>query len=212
MGNLTVNGVNVNAMHIRELQEGVNQNQLAQAIDGDGLDSLVYKDPENGKFYIAYGDNMDFSSLQNRGPGDRTHATLNGKAVEVKLFENEVNNFGEGAMEALKLGKTVAVGAGKFAANNGLEIVGAGMTLGMFARMGGAKVASTAGQSFMSKVGTWAFGPAKDLTVQAGKGFGKAAAYGAIAVVGAAAVGTVGYGIYGEARKQDDTRIKSITK
>ncbi|MBT9546994.1 MAG: hypothetical protein IV090_16510 [Candidatus Sericytochromatia bacterium] len=212
MGNLTVNGVNVNAMHIRELQEGVNQNQLAKAIDGDGLDSLVYKDPENGKFYIAYGDNMDFSSLQNRGPGDRTHATLNGKAVEVKLFENEVNNFGEGAMEALKLGKTVAVGAGKFAANNGLEIVGAGMTLGMFARMGGAKVASTAGQSFMSKVGTWAFGPAKDLTVQAGKGFGKAAAYGAAAVVVTAAVGTVGYGIYGEARKQDDTRIKSITK
>lgn len=40
----------------------------------------------------------------------------------------------------------------------------------------------------MSKVGTWAFGPAKDLTVQAGKGFGKAATYGAIAVAGAAVV------------------------
>lgn len=212
MGNLIVNGVNVRAQYIRELQEGVTQEQLARAIDGDGYDSLVYKDPENGKFYIAYGDNMDFSSLQNRGPGDRTHATLNGRVIEVKLFENEVNSAGEGALEALKLGKTVAIGAGKMAINNGIEIVGAGMTLGMFARMGGAKVASTAGQSFLSKVGTWAFGPAKPLVADAGKGFGKAVKWGAIAVAGAAVVGTAGYAVYGAARSQNDKGIKSITK
>ena len=105
MGNLMVNGVNVNAKYIRELKEGVTQNQLASAIDGDGFDSLVYKDPADNKFYVAYGDNMDFSSLQNRGAGDRTHATLNGKTIEVKLFENEVNSAGEGAMEALNVGK-----------------------------------------------------------------------------------------------------------
>ncbi len=212
MGNLMVNGVNVNAQYIRELKEGVTQNQLASAIDGDGFDSLVYKDPTDNKFYVAYGDNMDFSSLQNRGAGDRTHATLNGKAIEVKLFENEVNSASEGALEALKVGKNVAVGAGKMAMNNGVEIVGAGMTLGMFARLGGAKVASTTGQSFLSKVGTWAFGPAKELTGQAAKGFGKAAKWGAIAVGGAAVVGTTGYAIYGAARSQNEAGIKSITK
>lgn len=212
MGNMIVNGVNVNAKYIRELQEGVTQEQLAKAIDGDGFDSLVYKDPENGKFFIAYGDNMDFSSLQNRGPGDRTHATLNGKAIEVKLFENEVNSAEEGAMEALKLGKSVAIGAGKMALNNGVEIVGAGMTLGMFARMGGAKVASTAGESFLSRVGSWAFGPAKPLVADAGKGFAKAVKWGAIAVTGAAVLGTAGYAVYGATRGQDDKGIKSITK
>jgi hypothetical protein len=208
--NFTVNGVNTGVKNIRELQEGVTLEQIQQAIDGDGYDSMVFE--QDGKAYIAYGDNMNFSGLEKLGPGDKINANLNGRTVNLVLFENEVNSASEGVGQAWDYAKKVGTGAGKYAANNGLEIVGAGMTLGMFARLGGAKTASTAGQSIGSKLGTWAFGPAKELTGQAAKGFGKAAKWGAIVVGGAAVLGTAGMAMYGASRGQDDKGIKSITK
>lgn len=208
-GQFVVNGVNAGVQHVRELQEGVTLEQVQKAIDGDGFDSLIYE--QNGKAYIAYGDALDLSSLKNITPGDKTLATLNGEKVNLVLFENEVNSASEGLDRAWEYGKKIGIGAGKFVGNNGLEILGAGMTLGAFARMGGAKVASTAGQSILSKMGTWAFGPAKDLTLQAGKGFGKMAKWGAIALGVGAVVGTGASVIHGAARGTNTAGIDSIT-
>lgn len=210
MGNLTVNGANTGIKYVKELQEGVTLEQVQKAIDGDGYDSLVYE--QDGKAYIAYGDDLNLDNLKNLKQGDKINATLNGKAINLVLFENEVNSFSEGVGEALSLGKKAVVGGAKMFANQGVQIIGAGMTLGAFARMGGAKVASTAGQSFLGKVGTFAFGPAKELTGQAGKGFAKAGKWAAIIALGTAVVGTVGYGVYGSARSQNEAGIKSITK
>lgn len=210
MGNLTVNGVNTNIQKVRELKENVTLEQVQQSIDGDGYDSAIFE--AEGKAFIAYGDNMDLSSLKNLKQGDKINASLNGKAVNLVLFENEVNSASEGAMEALNLGKKAVVGGAKMFANNGLQIVGAGMTLGAFARMGGAKVASTAGQSLLGKAATFAFGPAKELTGQAGKGLAKAGKWAAIIAVGAAVVGTAGYAIYGANRSQNEKGINTIAK
>lgn len=210
MGNLTVNGVNTGIKYVRELQEGVTLEQVQKAIDGDGYDSLVYE--QDGKAYVAYGDDLNLDNLKSLKQGDKINAALNGKTVNLVLFENEVNSFSEGVGEALNLGKKAVIGGGKMLANQGIQIIGAGMTLGAFARMGGAKVASTAGQSLLGKAATFAFGPAKELTGQAGKGLAKAGKWAAIIAVGTAVVGTVGYGIYGANRSQKDAGIKSISK
>lgn len=210
MGNFTINGVNTGVKQIRQLQDGVTLEQVQQAVKDDGNDSVVFE--QDGKAFIGYGDAMDFSSLKGLMPGAKVNATYNSQAAHVVMFENEVNSASEGVLEALNIGKKALVGGAKMLTNQGIQIVGAGMTLGAFARMGGAKVVSTTGQSLFNKAASFAFGPAKDLTTVAGKGLAKAGKWALIIGAGAAVAGTAGYAIYGASRSQNDSAIRAITR
>jgi len=221
--NLMINGVNTNAQHLVKLDKGVTQEQAMEAAKDNGLDEIMVYDQASGEAFMAYGQGLNFGGLDGYQAGDKVQATLNGKQVAIVpfvanvngqaaqlIFDDEINSAKDGAGTALTVGKNVGLKVLGMAKDNALEIVGAGMTLGMFARMGGAKVASTAGQSFLSKAGTWMFGPAKDLTVQAGKGFGKVAKWGGIIAAGAAVVGVAGTTIYGAARDGNSTSIDKL--
>ncbi len=205
--NLVINGVNTNASRFVKIdKESVTQDQVQAAAKDNGLDEIMVMDQESGQAYIAYGTDMNFSGLDGYQAGDRVNATLNGKQVALVpfvnqttslLYDDEMNSARDGSNTAISVTKNVGLKVFGMAKDNALEIASAGMTLGAFARMGGAKVTTTAGQSFMSKAGTWAFGPAKEMTGQAFKGFGKVAKWGAIIAAGAAVVGyggTVAYG------------------
>lgn len=210
MGNFTVNGVNTRMQHLRQLQDGVTLEQVQKALQKDGNDAVVFE--QNGNAYIGYGENMDFSSLKNVAPGQKVTATFKGQAAHLVLFENEVNSATEGALEALRIGKNAVVGGAKMFANQGIQVIGAGMTLGAFARLGGARVVGAAGDGLLGKAATFAFGPAKDLTVQAGKGLAKAGKWAFIIGTGVALAGTAGYALYGANRSHSDAAIQSITK
>lgn len=222
-GNLMINGVNVNAQHMIKLDASVSQKQALDAAKDNGIDEIMVLNQETGEAYLAYGQGMNFGGLDGYQPGQQVLATLDGKRVAVVPFvseingqmvqlthDDEVNTAGDGVAEAWNITKNVGGKVIGMAKDNALEIVGAGMTLGAMARMGGAKVASTAGQSFLSKAGTWAFGPAKELTGQAMKGFGKVAKWGAIIGAGAAVVGVSGAAIYGGTRKGDATALEQL--
>jgi len=223
--NLMINGVNTNAQHLIKVDKGVTQEQAMDAAKDNGLDEIMVYDQESGEAFMAYGQGLDFHGLDGYQSGDKVHATLDGRPVAIVpflanvngqtaqiIYDDEINSAKDGAGTALSVTKNVGLKVLGMAKDNGLQIVGAGMTLGMFARMGGAKVASTAGESLLSKAGTWAFGPAKDLTVQAGKGFGKVAKWGSIAVAGAAVVGVAGTTIYGATRKSNAASIDALGK
>lgn len=223
--NLMINGVNTNAQHLIKLDNGVTQEQAMDAAKDNGLDEIMVYDQNSGEAFMAYGQGLDFHGLDGYQSGDKVHATLNGKPVAIVpfvanvngqtaqvIYDNEINSAKDGAGTAVDVAKNVGLKVLGMAKDNGLEIVGAGMTLGMFARMGGAKVASTAGESFLSKAGTWAFGPAKELTGQAAKGFGKVAKWGSIAVAGAAVVGVAGTTIYGATRSGNSNAIDQLGK
>lgn len=225
--NLIVNGVNTNATRVVKLQDGVTQEQVQGAAKENGLDEIMVLDQDSGEAYMAYGSNMNFAGLDGYQAGDRLNATLNGKHVALVpfvttangqtsslLYDDELNSARDGSNTALTATKNVGLKVLGMAKDNALEIASAGMTLGAFARMGGAKVTSTAGQSFLSKAGTWAFGPAKEMTGQAFKGFGKVAKWGGIIAAGTAVVGyggTVAYGAYKNG-KGDATAIEALAK
>lgn len=147
--NLIINGVNTGAQNVREITEGVTLEQIQQAIDGDGYDSLVYE--QDGKAYIAWGDNLNFEGLEGLAQGDTVNAKSGGKNINLVLFENEVNSASEGVGQAWELGKKGVVGGGKMFLDQGVQIVGAGVTLGMFARWGGAKTAQTLAAQTLGK-------------------------------------------------------------
>lgn len=223
MGNLVINGVNVNAQHLIKLNKEVTQEVATEAAKDNNLDEIMVYDEESGEAYMAYGQGMNFGGLDGYQAGDRVTATLDGKKVAIVpflanidgqtqqlIYDDEINTAGDGASTALGVAKNVGLKVLGMAKDNALEIVGAGMTLGAFARMGGAKVASTAGQSFLSKAGTWAFGPAKEMTGQAMKGFGKVAKWGGIIAAGAAVVGVGGTAIYGATRTGDAKSIDAL--
>ncbi|PKL78312.1 MAG: hypothetical protein CVV27_03515 [Candidatus Melainabacteria bacterium HGW-Melainabacteria-1] len=221
--NLMINGVNTNAQHFVKLDKGVTQEQAMDAAKDNNLDEIMVYDQDSGEAYMAYGQGMNFNGLDGYQAGDRVHATLNGKQVAIVpfvanvngqtaqlIYDDEINTAKDGASTAVGVAKNVGVKVLGMAKDNALEIVGAGMTLGAFARMGGAKVASTAGESFLSKAGTWAFGPAKEMTGQAMKGFGKVAKWGGIIAAGAAVVGVGGTAIYGATRSGNSTSIDQL--
>lgn len=222
-GNLMINGVNVNAQHLIKLDKGVNQTQAMDAARDNGLDEIMVVDQEAGEAYMAYGQGLNFSGFDGYQEGQQVLATLDGKRVAVvpfvaeingqivaPTFDDEINSAGDGASEALGVAKNVGLKVLGMAKDNAIEIVGAGMTLGAMARMGGAKVATTAGQGIMSKAGTWAFGPAKELTGQAMKGFGKVAKWGGIIAGTAAVVGVGGTAIYGATRSGNAAAIEQL--
>ena len=222
--NLTINGVNTNASNLIKIDKNVQQKQATEAATDNGLDEIMVYDEANGEAYMAYGQGMNFGGLDGYQDGNRVLATLNGKQVAIvpfvkeggngevikPLFDDEVNTAGDGTGLAWTVTKNVGGKVLGFAKDNALEIAGAGMTLGTFARLGGAKVASTAGQSFWSKAGTWAFGPAKELTGQAGKGALQAGKWVAIGAGAAAILGTAGAAGYGALRKGDASKIGAL--
>lgn len=278
--NFTVNGQTFQAQNVRELQQGVQMDQVLDATFNDGHDSIIFE--QDGKEYIAWGDEVELSeftklagtdlyqmanvnAMQAGGeakyntlinqnvalaPVDKVQGIYNGKAINVIILENEVNSAGEGAGRAWDAAKAGGKWLGKTAVSEGWKIAGAGMTLGMFARWGGAtstsalsaaaqqigtaaaaqggkaasqvvgtaasqaiaKASSSAGSGLLNRAGSWAFGPAKDITFQAGKGFGKAAKYVAIGAAAVAVVGTTTSVIHGGNRSQDDSGMKAITK
>lgn len=222
--NLMVNGVDVRAQNMVRLDQGVTQEQAMAAAADNGLDEIMVYDPESGEAYMAYGQGMDFGGLDGYQSGDRVHATLNGKSVAIVpfvakgpggqavqlLYDDEINTAADGAKAALNTTKNIGGTVLGMAKDNALEIAGAGITLGAFARMGGAKVAETTSQSFLGKAGTFVFGPAKGLTADAAKGFGKVAKWGAIIGAGAVVVGTAGTAVYGGTRSGNAAAIESL--
>ncbi|MBF2053628.1 MAG: hypothetical protein IGS03_09220 [Candidatus Sericytochromatia bacterium] len=222
--NMMVNGVDIRAQHLVKLDQGVTQEQAMAAAADNGLDEIMVYDPESGEAYMAYGQGMDFGGLDGYQSGDRVHATLDGKSVAIVpfvakaaggqsvqlLYDDEINTSADGAKAALQTTKNIGGAVLGMAKDNALEIAGAGITLGAFARMGGAKIAETGSQSFLSKAGTFVFGPAKGLTADAAKGFGKVAKWGAIIGAGAVVVGTAGTAIYGGTRSSNAGSIESL--
>jgi len=225
MGNLMINGVNTNAQHLIKLDHGVTQEQAMAAAANNGIDEIMVYDESSGEAYMAYGQGMNFGGLDGYQAGDKVTATLNGKNVAIVpfvanvngqtvqlLYDDEVNTAGDGVGKAWDTTKNIGGTVLGMAKDNALEIVGAGVTLGWMARMGGAKVAETGAQTFLGKAGTLAFGPAKDLTVSAAKGFGKVAKWGAIIGAGTAVVGTAGMAVYGGTRGANPAAIEALGK
>lgn len=221
---LMVNGVDVRAQHMVKLDQGVTQEQAMSAAANNGLDEIMVYDPESGEAYMAYGQGMDFGGLDGYQAGDRVHATLDGKSVAIVpfvakgpggqtvqlLYDDEINTAGDGARAALQTTKNIGGTVLGMAKDNALEIAGAGVTLGAFARLGGAKVAETSAQTFLGKAGNFVFGSAKGVTMDAAKGFGKVAKWGAIIGAGAVVVGTAGTSIYGATRGSNAGSIESL--
>lgn len=157
--NLTINGVNTQAQNLVKLDNGVTQEQAMDAATDNGLDEIMLYDQESGEAFMAYGQGMSFEGLDDYQPGQRVHATLNGKEVAIVpfvannngqavqiLFDDEINTAGDGASAAISTAGTIGKSVLGMAKDNALEVLGAGVTLGAFARMGGAKLGAAAAQ------------------------------------------------------------------
>lgn len=227
--NLTVNGVNVRPQHLVKLDNGVTQEQAMDAAADNGMDEMMLYNQETGEAFMAYGQGMDFSGLDGYQPGDRVHATLdgaqvaivpfvanaNGQAVQL-IFDDEINTAGDGASTALSTAGTIGKSVLGMAKDNALQVLGAGVTLGAFARMGGAKIGSAAAQETLK-------GAAEQIGRAAATQGGKAAsqtvghaASQAIAEAGAAGGRTfltkAGDFVFGPAKGLTGSAVKGLGK
>lgn len=198
MTDIRINGVNINAQNVREIKQGISLEQVQKSIKDDGYDSIVFE--KDNKAYIAWGDSMNFDGLKNLKHGSIPTTKLNGKDVNLILFENEINSAGEGALTALDNMKDIVIGGGTLFVKQGIGIVGGALTLGGFASL--AKGVGTSGAIAMTK----------PLLGAAVKGLGRAGLWGAVAVAAGAAIYTGGMAIYGGVREKNLDGINSITK
>lgn len=198
--NLTINGVNTNAQHLVKLDNGVTQEQAMDAAADNGMDEIMLYNQETGEAFMAYGQGMNFEGLDGYQPSQRVHATLDGKEVAIVpfvanvngqaaqlLFDDEINTGGDGASAALSTAGTIGKSVLGMAKDNALEVLGAGVTLGAFARMGGAKIGAAAAQETLK-------GAAQQIGAAAAQQGGKTAsqAVGKAASQAIAQAGTAG--------------------
>ena len=263
--NILINGVNTDASSMVKLDASVSQSQVIAAAADNNTDEVMLHDPTTGDYFMAYGQDMNFGGLDGYQPGQQVSVLVNGKQMEIipfmdentgtqLLFDDELNSASDGATEAVGMIKTLGKKAVGMTVENGWGIVTAGMTLGMMAKLGGAKMgqaatqealksaaatfgaaiakeggeeaskafgkiaaqkiaeagATTGSKTFMSKAGDFLFGPAKGLTGDAMKGFGKTAKWTAIVAGTAAVVGVGGTAIYGATREADTRAIEQL--
>lgn len=195
---ITINGTYIKVSHVRELQKDISLDQVQETIKNDGLDSIVFE--QNGKAYLAWSDNMDFSSIKNLKQGEVPLMRFNGKEANLVLFENEITSAGEGAITALNNIKNVAIGGATLFVKQGIGVVGGALTLGGFA-------------SLAKGVGTKAaYEMIKPVTGAALKGLGRVGLWGAGILAAGSALYTGGMAIYGGVRKSDPSGMISITK
>ena len=182
---IKVNGMDVKAETVRTLNKNVTLPDLNEAIEKNGLDEIVVKDPQTNKTYVAWGQDMNLDSLKNLQNGYVPTVTINGKKAEIILFDNEINSAKEGAQKALGLSKNLAISAGKLIADGGSYLTTAKTASGAFVKAT-ALVGSIWGMSQIAVSGTILGGAA-------------------------AAVGTAGMAIYGAARGSNESGLLKIT-
>jgi hypothetical protein len=99
--NFSINGHAVNFQGIKELDPAISIQEAAQKTKKNGIDEVYFT--QDGKNYIAYGDQMDLSQLE-KSPIPAI--SLNGKEASLVTFEDEKNSVGDGvrkgALDGLK--------------------------------------------------------------------------------------------------------------
>ena len=181
MSNLAINGINVGGQ-INELKKGTSCAEAYIKTQKDNIDQVYFE--QDGKSFVVSGENLNLKGLKK---GTVPTATLDGKEVNVKFVDNEVNSAVEGIKKVAKT--AIGIGGGGAIGGGALAALGASMATSTSGGFAGAIVGGLIG--------------------------GGAVAGGAIvagvAVVAAGAT-VAGGAIYGATRKGNEEALKSVIK